>query len=113
MKFEDIHMTRLFRVGLAAVLGMAMAAPAGFAQQAGTPAAQPAPASEPVAAMEVETRPATTTFQGDTGLWFVPLGEVLPKGRWSASAYYSNFDRQEGFTDISFVPVTFGYGIGG
>jgi outer membrane protein OmpA-like peptidoglycan-associated protein len=60
-----------------------------------------------------ETRPATTTFQGDTGLWFVPLGEVLPGGRWSASAYYTNFDRQEGFTDISFVPVTFGYGIGG
>ena len=25
-----------------------------------------------------ETRPATTTFMGDTGLWFVPTGEVLP-----------------------------------
>jgi len=69
--------------------------------------------SQPDAYVSTETRRATTTFQGDTGLWFVPLGEVLPRGRWSASAYYANFDRQEGFTDISFVPVTFGYGIGG
>jgi len=25
-----------------------------------------------------DTRPATTTFYGDTGLWFVPTAEVLP-----------------------------------
>nr|MBA2354060.1 cadherin-like domain-containing protein [Acidobacteriota bacterium] len=101
-------MTRLFRVSLAAALGLAMAAPAGFAQQAAGPATAPPPAD-----MVTETRPATTTFQGDTGLWFVPLGEVLPAGRWSASAYYTNFDRQEGFTDIGFFPVTVGYGVGG
>jgi outer membrane protein OmpA-like peptidoglycan-associated protein len=94
-------MTRLFRVGLAAVLGLAMAVPAGFAQQAGS-------SSDPV----TETRPATTTYQGDTGLWFVPLGEVLPAGRWSFSAYRTNFDRQEGFTDVSLWPVTIGYGVG-
>ena len=27
------------------------------------------------------TRPATPTFWGDTGLWFVPTGEVLPRRR--------------------------------
>jgi len=86
-----------------------MAAPAGFAQQPATTKPAPDTATSPVV---TETRPATTTFQGDTGLWFVPLGEVLPGGRWSASVYYTNFDRQEGFTDISAVPVTFGYGIG-
>ena len=102
-------MTRLFRVGLAATIGLAMAAPAGFAQQPAATKPAPDAASTQVV---TETRPATTTFQGDTGLWFVPLGEVLPKGRWSASVYYTNFDRQEGFTDISTVPVTFGYGIG-
>ncbi len=96
-------MTRLFRVGLAAAVGLAMAAPAGFAQQSDPAASQ----------MITETRPAAPTFQGDTGLWFVPLGEVLPAGRWSASAYYTNFDRQEGFTNIGFFPITFGYGIGG
>ena len=42
----------------------------------------------------------------------MPLGEVLPGGRWSASVYYTNFNRQEGFTDISTVPVTFGFGVG-
>jgi outer membrane protein OmpA-like peptidoglycan-associated protein len=92
-------MTRLFRVGLAAVLGMALTAPAGLAQQAGD--VDPA----------TETRPATTTYQGDTGLWFVPLAEVLPAGRWSFSAYRVNFDRQEGFTDVSLWPVTVGYGV--
>jgi outer membrane protein OmpA-like peptidoglycan-associated protein len=102
-------MTRLFRVGLAATIGLAMAAPAGFAQPAAT---TPAPAPD-ASLVVTETRSAAPTFQGDTGLWFVPLGEVLPGGRWSASAYYTNFDRQEGFTDISFFPVTFGYGIGG
>ncbi len=103
-------MTRLFRVGLAGIVGLAVAAPAGFAQQQ-DPAA---PASQPAASLTVaETRTAAPTFQGDTGLWFVPLGEVLPGGKWSASAYYTNFDRQEGFTNIGNFPVTFGYGIGG
>ena len=42
--------------------------------QAQTPAtAPPAPADA--------TRPATTTFLGDTGLWFVPTAEVLPRKR--------------------------------
>ena len=31
-------------------------------------------------------RPATTTFFGDTGLWFVPTAEVLAHGKWSVSA---------------------------
>lgn len=102
-------MTRLFRVSLATAMGLAMAAPAGFAQTAAT-----TPAQDPAASLVVtETRSAAPTFQGDTGLWFVPLGEVLPAGRWSGSIYYTNFDRQEGFTDIGFFPVTVGYGVGG
>jgi len=60
---------------------------------------------------DVQTRPATTTFMGDTGLWNVPTGEVLPRKRWSISAYRVNFDDNQGFTDVSNWPVTFGYGI--
>jgi len=60
---------------------------------------------------DVQTRPATTTFMGDTGLWNVPTGEVLPRKRWSVSAYRVNFDDNQGFTDVSNWPVTFGYGI--
>jgi outer membrane protein OmpA-like peptidoglycan-associated protein len=58
-----------------------------------------------------ETRPATTTTSGDTGLWFVPTGEILPARNWSLSAYRVNFDYDQGFTDVSRWPVTFGYGI--
>ena len=61
--------------------------------------------------MPVETRPATTTFMGDTGLWFVPVGDVLPARRWSVSAYRVNFDYTEGFTDVSNWPITFGVGL--
>ncbi len=56
-------------------------------------------------------RPATTTDQGDTGLWYVPTGEVLPRGRWSFSLYRTNWDRTEAFTDISNFRGTFAFGV--
>src|SRR6185295_1170594 len=60
---------------------------------------------------EVQTRPATTTFLGDTGLWYVPTGEVLPRKKWSVSAYRVNFDDNQGFSDVSQWPLTFAYGM--
>ena len=63
--------------------------------------AQSTAAQQPTMSGDVETRPATTTINGDTGLWFVPTGEVLPAKRWSLSAYRVNFDRDQGFTDVS------------
>jgi outer membrane protein OmpA-like peptidoglycan-associated protein len=77
--------------------------PAGAAQQQAQPDTPPA---------SDELRRATTTFMGDTGLWFVPTGEVLPARRWSISAYRVNFDHKQGFTDVSDWPVTFGVGLG-
>ena len=59
-----------------------------------------------------ETRPASTTWFGDTGLWFVPTGEILPDGKWSISGYRLNVDREQGLTDISHFIGTFGVGIG-
>jgi outer membrane protein OmpA-like peptidoglycan-associated protein len=93
---------RLF--GWMAVMA-AFAAPAlaQTAQQTAPPAKTTAPA---------ETRPATTTFMGDTGLWMVPTGEVLPAKKWSLSVYRVNFDDNQGFTDVSNWPVTFGIGVG-
>ena len=64
------------------------------------------------ASTPTETRPATTTFMGDTGLWYVPTGEVLPRKKWSMSAYRVNYDDNQGFTDVSNWPITFAYGIG-
>ena len=62
--------------------------------------------------MNGDTRKATTTADGDTGLWFVPTGEILPAKKWSFSVYRVNFDYEEGFTDVSNWPVTFGVGLG-
>jgi outer membrane protein OmpA-like peptidoglycan-associated protein len=59
-----------------------------------------------------ETRPGSTTFLGDTGLWFVPTGEVLPAGKISVSAYRVNFDRTEASSDISDFAGTFAVGLG-
>ena len=57
------------------------------------------------------TRPATTTTSGDTGLWFVPSAEILPAKRWSLSGYRVNTDYEQGFTDVSNFPLTFGFGL--
>jgi outer membrane protein OmpA-like peptidoglycan-associated protein len=70
---------------------------------------QPAPAPASVASADV--RPATTTFLGDTGLWYVPTGEILPARKWSLSAYRVNFDDNQGFSDVSNWPVTFAFGV--
>ena len=70
------------------------------------------PQTTPASETEVHTRPATTTYMGDTGLWYVPTGEVLPRKKWSISAYRVNFDDNQGFTDVSNWPLTFGYGVG-
>jgi outer membrane protein OmpA-like peptidoglycan-associated protein len=58
-----------------------------------------------------DVRRATTTTQGDTGLWFVPTAEVLPDRRASFSIYRVNFDFDQGFTDVSNWPVTVGIGL--
>jgi outer membrane protein OmpA-like peptidoglycan-associated protein len=72
--------------------------------------AVPVAAQTPATAQE--TRPAIPTFNGDTGLWFVPTAEVLPARKWSFSLYRVNVDYEQGFTDVSNWPVTFGAGLG-
>ncbi len=60
-----------------------------------------------------ETRPATTTFNGDTGLWYVPTAEVLGKGQWSASVYRRGTNWVQGYTNVADFAGTFAYGVGG
>ena len=60
-----------------------------------------------------ETRAATTTVSGTTGLWFLPSAETLPSKKWSASFYRTNLDDGQGFSDISTFPATFAVGLGG
>src|SRR5919197_990200 len=84
---------------------------AAFTLAAAGGAAAP-PAASTSTPMELQTRPATTTYMGDTGLWMVPTGEILPAGKFSISAYRVNFDDNQGFTDVSDWPVTVGVGVG-
>ena len=59
------------------------------------------------------TRPATTTFYGDTGLWFVPTAEVLPEGKYSVSGYRRGTNYIQGYTNVGDFAGTFAYGIKG
>jgi outer membrane protein OmpA-like peptidoglycan-associated protein len=79
------------------------------------PAAQPAAsaAQAPSAQTPAEVRPATTTFTGDTGFWFVPSAEVLPDGKWSASAYRRGTNWIQGYTNVADFAGTFAYGLRG
>src|SRR5262245_3553430 len=96
------HMKRF--IGLS-VLGLLFGtATAALAQTPPKPAQQSTTSSE--------TRPATATVAGDTGLWLVPTTETLDKKKWSASLNQVNFDDGQGFTDVNRFPVTFAYGIG-
>jgi hypothetical protein len=58
-----------------------------------------------------DTRPATTTFLGDTGLWYVPTGEVLPAGKWSVSGYRRGTNYVQGFSNVADFAGTFAFGV--
>src|SRR5216683_1941956 len=78
-----------------------MTTAAGARAQSGSPSAQ-----------ADDTRPATTTFQGDTGLWFVPTAEVLAHGKWSVSAYRRGTNFIQGYTNVGDFAGTFAVGLG-
>src|SRR5438105_1739363 len=102
-------MTIAFRVStVAASLFFAAAA---AAQPPSTPSTSTSSQSTSAAATDEETRPATTTFFGDTGLWYVPTAEVLPGGKWSASAYRRGTNWIQGYTNVADFDGTFGVGI--
>src|SRR5262245_31158777 len=75
-----------------------------------TTSTQTTPTSPPPS---TDTRPATTTFFGDTGLWFVPTAEVLPGGKVSVSGYRRGTNFIQGYTNVADFAGTFGFGVGG
>jgi hypothetical protein len=61
-----------------------------------------------------ETRPATSTFEGDSGMWFVPTAELLstdPKKRLSLNLHRADFDVNPGSTDIAHFSVGAAYAV--
>lgn len=66
----------------------------------------------PAVAQDEDTRPSLPTVYGDTGFWFVPTAEVLPKGKISGSLFLENEHRPQGVTRIVQFGPTFGIGLG-
>jgi outer membrane protein OmpA-like peptidoglycan-associated protein len=69
------------------------------------------PAATPSSSSDATTRPATTTFFGDTGIWYVPTGEVLAGGKWSATVYRRGTNWIQGYTNVADFAGTFAYGV--
>jgi outer membrane protein OmpA-like peptidoglycan-associated protein len=102
------------RVAVAWVLTLAVSV--GASAQSGTTgtstAQNPSGTATPSASTPSDTRPATTTFFGDTGLWFVPTAEVLAHGKWSVSGYRRGTNYVQGFTNVGDFAGTFAVGLG-
>ena len=96
-------MTTSFRLATVVAAAVLSAVAAG----AQTPSTQ----TNSAASSDASTRPATTTFLGDTGLWFVPTAEVLAHGKWSVSGYRRGTNYIQGYTNIGDFAGTFAVGI--
>ena len=97
------------RVAVCCVLTLALAASArAQSGSSGTSTGQSSQTSPAASSSTAEeTRPATTTFNGDTGLWFVPTAEVLGKGQLSASVYRRATNWVQGYTNVADFAGTF------
>ncbi len=107
-------MTRSLRcLGLAALCALWATSAGAQAQSATATTSVQSPAGTQTSSSGApqETRPATPTFFGDTGLWFVPTGEVLGHGKWSVSGYRRGTNYIQGFSNVSDVAGTFAVGI--
>src|SRR5579862_3121169 len=109
-------MARRVAVGwaLAAILLAGAVSASAQSGSSGTSTAQSTSATQPPSSSSAtaeETRPATTTFFGDTGLWFVPTAEVLANGKWSVSGYRRGTNYIEGYTNVGDFAGTFAVGI--
>src|ERR1700710_1776450 len=78
---------------------------------AATVSAQTPSSQSSSSSTDESTRPATTTFFGDTGIWFVPTAEVLPAGKWSVSGYRRGTNYVQGYTNVADFAGTFAVGI--
>ena len=67
--------------------------------------------SQQSTSQSTDNRPATTTADGDTGLWYTPTAEVLAHGKWSASGYRVSQNYTQGFTNVADFPLTFAIGL--
>ena len=60
---------------------------------------------------EWEVHPATSTYEGTTGLFHMPSAYTLPKGKLSLSFFRDNLDRSPKDEDVSIHGVSLGFGL--
>lgn len=101
-------MSQLFRL-----LASTAALVAALSTAAISSAQTPPPAQTSTVTTNDATRPATTTFLGDTGIWFVPIAEVLPSGQWSISGYRRGTNYVQGYTNVGDFATTFAFSVKG
>jgi outer membrane protein OmpA-like peptidoglycan-associated protein len=94
-------------IGLAAACFLFAAAAGAQTPATTTPSTTQSTSSD----ADASTRPATTTFFGDTGIWFVPTGEVLGHGKWAVSGYRRGTNWIQGYTNVADFAGTFAVGI--
>src|SRR5262245_26990692 len=102
---------RVTAVTMPLLLALALAPPASAQSGSSGPSSAQSSAAQAPSSSATDTRPATTTFFGDTGLWFVPTAEVLAGGKWSASGYRRGTNYIQGYTNVADFAGTFGVGI--
>ena len=102
--------TALRSLGLSAAFALCAASSTLTAQ---APASGSQTTEQTARPAEPAVRPATTTFFGDTGLWYVPTAEILGHGKWSASAYRRGTNWIQGYTNVGDFAGTFAVGIKG
>ncbi len=105
-------MLRRIAVASALTLAVSTAASAQSGTSGTSTAQNPSGTQTASGSAASDVRPATTTFLGDTGLWFVPTAEVLAHGKWSASGYRRGTNYVQGFTNVGDFAGTFAVGLG-
>ena len=91
----------------ASLLAVLIAVPAAAQAPTQTSTSQTAVTQDEIVLQgDTTPRPATPTFYGDTGLWFVPTAETMPAGKFSFSVFRANFDRRQGLTDVNQIGIT-------
>lgn len=80
--------------------------------RAQSPPAAPANAQSAAWIAFEDPRPTTTTFLGDTGIWYVPTAEVLRSGAWSLGGDRRGTNYLQGSTNVADFAGSLAVGIG-
>jgi outer membrane protein OmpA-like peptidoglycan-associated protein len=103
-------MTRILHPTLVAALIMVVWSPIAGAQT--VPTSSTAQSASFTGAASDERRPTTTTFLGDTGIWYVPTAEILGSGTWSVGGARRGTNYVQGLSNVADFAGTAAVAIG-